>query len=101
MNHSIRARKDFKFCGLALPKLRFQFLWAKMVGNPETPGVNPDTPEKSGYKIRIFRVLQNCGRRVVSGSGLVLACVVHSTSFRPRKHSEVLVNSSCVGIFGN
>jgi len=56
MNHSIRARKDFKFCGLALPKLRFQFLWAKMVGNPETPGVNPDTPEysnildiKSGY----------------------------------------------------
>ena len=44
-----------------------------MVGNPETPGVNPDTPEKSGYseyKIRIFQVLQNCGRRVVSGSGV-------------------------------
>ena len=62
-----------------------------MVGNPETPGISPDTPdlEHSGEKlrvlirilrkfhtrkfrvlIRIFRVLQDFGRRVVSGSGV-------------------------------
>ena len=56
-----------------------------MVGNPETPGISPDTPdlEHSGEKlrvlirilrkfrieVRIFRILQKCGRRVVSGSG--------------------------------
>ena len=69
-------------------KSRFQFLGAKMVENPETPGISPDTPdlEHSGEKLRvlirilqkfqkfriefwIFRVLQKCGRRVVSGSG--------------------------------
>ena len=33
-------------------KSRFQFLGAKMVGNPETPGISPDTPdlEHSGGK---------------------------------------------------
>ena len=37
-------------------KSRFQYLGAKMVGNPETPGISPDTPdleysgENSGYR---------------------------------------------------
>ena len=68
MNHSIRASKGFKFCGLVLPKSRFQFLGAKMIGNPETPGINPDTPEnpdiKSGYS-RFCRILDIGLSRVV------------------------------------
>ena len=79
MNHSIRASKGFKFCGLVLPKSRFQFLGAKMVGNSETPGINPDTPEnpdipdiKSGYS-EFFRIVDvGLSRVVVCVYGLVL-----------------------------
>ena len=41
--------------GLVLSQSKFQFLGAKMVGNPETPGISPDTPDlehsgkSSGY----------------------------------------------------
>ena len=64
-----------------------------MVGNPETPGVNLDTPEKSGYsgyKIRIFRVLQNCGRRVVSGSGVCIRFRLVSKYKSYCIHSDVI-----------
>ena len=42
-------------------KSRFQFLAVKMVGNPKTPGISPDTPdlEHSGEKLRVLiRILR-------------------------------------------
>ena len=42
--------------GLVLSQSKFQFLGAKTVLNPETPGMSPDTPdlehsgESSGYR---------------------------------------------------
>ena len=53
-------------CRLVLPKIEISVLGAKMVGNPDTPGISPDTPdlEHSGYRpetpdlgVRILRVL--------------------------------------------
>ena len=56
MNHSTRVYESFDFCGLVLSQSKFQFLRAKTVLNPETPGMSPDTPdlehsgESSGYR---------------------------------------------------
>ena len=84
MNHSIRASKGFKSCGLVLPKSKFRFFRAKMVGNPKTPGINPDTPEnldipdiKSGY-FGFCRIL-------VVGLSRVLVCVYDLGLFQSYK----------------
>ena len=57
--------------------IKISVLGAKTLWNPETPGINPDTPEISEIPDILdlspdIPVLQNCGRRVVSGSG---ACI--------------------------
>ena len=52
--------------------IKILVLGVKTVWNPETPGINPDTPEISEIPDLSpdILVLQNCGRRVVSGSGV-------------------------------
>jgi len=57
------------FGGLVFALQGFSVLGVELRANPETPGINPDTPEnpdvpdvKSGYS----GFLQNCGRWVIS-----------------------------------
>jgi len=46
---------------LVLPEIKISVFGAKMVGNPETLGISPDTPdlEQSGEKLRgLIRILR-------------------------------------------
>ena len=56
MHSSTRIREGFKFGGVVLPNIKISVFGAKMLSNPETPGISPDTPgfehsgRNSGYR---------------------------------------------------
>ena len=53
MNPSTRDWKGFDFCRLVSLEIRVSVLGAKVVPNPDTPCIIPDTPEMSSRKLRV------------------------------------------------
>ena len=71
MNHSTRVYEGFDFYGLVLSQSKFQF-WGRKLCETRKLRVLIWILRKFRIEFRIFRVLQNFGRRVVSGSGVCI-----------------------------